>query len=103
VSLRVGVRIANGSFRALGNISEAGALSTFTRFAFLSHKFAALDRAAVPVAGVFQQYFISSAHGFTLLVFWIASGVFYFGRRWVLIPKALKNDPICVGRDFLLA
>ncbi len=95
------VRIAMGSFRALGTFLTAR-LSTFTRFAFLSHK---LLRWTVPqflLLVFFSNMFLLSTR-FYLVVFGL-QGVFYFwAALGYLFQKHLRTIRFALVGYFLLA
>ncbi len=95
------VRIAMGSFRALGTFLTAR-LSTFTRFAFLSHK---LLRWTVPqflLLVFFSNMFLLSTR-FYLVVFGL-QGVFYFwAALGYLFQKHLRTIRFALFGYFLLA
>jgi cellulose synthase/poly-beta-1,6-N-acetylglucosamine synthase-like glycosyltransferase len=95
------VRIAMGSFRALGTFLTAR-LSTFTRFAFLSHK---LMRWTVPqflLLVFFSNMFLLNTRFY--LVFFGLQGAFYFwAALGYLFQKRLKKIRFALVGYFLLA
>jgi len=95
------VRIAMGSFRALGTFLTAR-LSTFTRFAFLSHK---LLRWTVPqflLLVFFSNMFLLST-GFYVVFFGLQGAFYFWAALGYLFQKHLKTIRFALFGYFLLA
>jgi cellulose synthase/poly-beta-1,6-N-acetylglucosamine synthase-like glycosyltransferase len=95
------VRIAMGSFRGLGTFLTAR-LSTFTRFAFLSHK---LMRWTVPqflLLVIFSNLFLLGTR-FYLVIFGLQAAFYFWAALGYLFQKQLKKIRFALVGYFLLA